>query len=42
MAQGEEVWQYKYDTQQIFIFPLDKKAHLNVLELGPLHFVFNM
>ncbi len=39
---GEEVWQYKSDTKQIFIFPLDKENQKRALEEGPLPFLFNM
>lgn len=39
---GEEVWQYKSDTQQIFIFPLGKEEQAKALEEGPLPFLFNM
>jgi TIGR03009 family protein len=39
---GEEVWQYKSDTQQIFIFPLGKNEKKKAIEEGPLPFLFNM
>ncbi len=39
---GEEVWQYKSDTQQIFIFPLGRNEKKKVIEEGPLPFLFNM
>jgi TIGR03009 family protein len=39
---GSEVWQYKYDTRQIFIFPLDREQQKRALEEGPLPFLFNM
>ncbi len=39
---GEEVWQYKSDTQQIFIFPLGKNEQKKAIEEGPLPFLFNM
>ena len=39
---GTEVWQYKSDTKQIFIFPLDKQDQKRALEEGPLPFLFNM
>jgi TIGR03009 family protein len=37
-----EVWQYLYDTKQIFIFPLAKGERQRALEEGPLPFLFNM
>ncbi|MFO0910916.1 MAG: outer-membrane lipoprotein carrier protein LolA [Isosphaeraceae bacterium] len=39
---GVEVWQYRSDTRQIFIFPLEKQAQQRALEEGPLPFLFNM
>jgi TIGR03009 family protein len=39
---GEEVWQYRSDTQQIFIFPLNKDQQQKAIEEGPLPFLFNM
>ncbi|MDR3639009.1 MAG: outer membrane lipoprotein-sorting protein [Isosphaeraceae bacterium] len=39
---GNEVWQYKFDTQQIFVFPLDREQRKRALEEGPLPFLFNM
>ncbi len=39
---GQEVWQYKSDTQQIFIFPLGKNEKKKAIEEGPLPFLFNM
>jgi TIGR03009 family protein len=39
---GEEVWQYSSDTQQIFIFPLEKDEQKKAIEEGPLPFLFNM
>ena len=39
---GQEVWQYKSDTQQIFIFPLGKNEKQKAVEEGPLPFLFNM
>ena len=39
---GLEVWQYRYDVKQIFIFPLDKDQRKRALEEGPLPFLFNM
>lgn len=39
---GKEVWQYKSDAKQIFIFPLDQENQKRALEEGPLPFLFNM
>ena len=39
---GTEVWQYKPESKQIFIFPLDKQIQKRALEVGPLPFLFNM
>jgi TIGR03009 family protein len=39
---GTEVWQYRSDTKQIFIFPLEKQMQKRALEEGPLPFLFNM
>ena len=39
---GEEVWQYKSDTQQIFIYPLGKNEKKKAIDEGPLPFLFNM
>jgi TIGR03009 family protein len=39
---GTEVWQYRSDTQQIFIFPLEKDEQKKAIEEGPLPFLFNM
>jgi TIGR03009 family protein len=39
---GDEVWQYKSDTKQIFIFPLDAQEKKRAMEEGPLPFLFNM
>jgi TIGR03009 family protein len=38
----EEVWQYRYDVKQIFIFPLDKDQRKRAIDQGPLPFLFNM
>ncbi len=38
---GQEVWQYRSDTQQIFIFPLEHDAQKRALAQGPLPFLFN-
>jgi TIGR03009 family protein len=37
-----EVWQYLYETKQIFVFPLAKGERQRALEEGPLPFLFNM
>jgi TIGR03009 family protein len=39
---GQEVWHYRYDVKQIFIYPLDKNQRKRALEEGPLPFLFNM
>ncbi len=39
---GSEVWQYKSETKQIFIFPLEKDQADKAIEEGPLPFLFNM
>jgi TIGR03009 family protein len=39
---GAEVWQYRSDTHQIFIFTLDKQNQKRAIEEGPLPFLFNM
>src|SRR6185437_14621758 len=39
---GTEVWQYRSDTRQIYIFPLEKQNQKRALEEGPLPFLFNM
>ena len=38
---GSEVWQYRSDTKQIFIYPLEKDMQQRALEEGPLPFLFN-
>jgi TIGR03009 family protein len=38
---GTEVWQYRCDTSQIFIYPLEKDVQQRALEEGPLPFLFN-
>ncbi len=38
---GNEVWQYKARTKQIFIYPLEKDEKQRALEEGPLPFLFN-
>jgi len=39
---GTEVWQYKFDTKQIFVYPLNKEEQARALDEGPLPFLFNM
>jgi len=39
---GTEVWQYKSDTRQIFVYPLEKDQAAKAIEEGPLPFLFNM
>jgi TIGR03009 family protein len=39
---GDEVWHYRYDVKQIYIFPLDKNQRKRAIEEGPLPFLFNM
>lgn len=39
---GTEVWQYKSDTHQIAVFPLQKDQQKKAIEEGPLPFLFNM
>jgi TIGR03009 family protein len=39
---GQEVWDYRYDVKQIYIFPLNKDQRKRALEEGPLPFLFNM
>jgi TIGR03009 family protein len=39
---GKEVWQYRSDTHQIFIYTLDQQNQKRALEEGPLPFLFNM
>jgi TIGR03009 family protein len=39
---GDEVWNYKFDVEQCFIFPLPKDQDKRALEGGPLPFLFNM
>jgi TIGR03009 family protein len=38
---GQDVWQYRSDTRQIFVYPLEKQARKRALEEGPLPFLFN-
>lgn len=39
---GKEVVQFKSDTGQIFVFPLEKDQAAKAIEEGPLPFLFNM
>jgi len=39
---GEELWQYRYATKQVFIFRLDKNLGLQQPEEAPLPLVFNV
>ncbi|HMB03248.1 MAG TPA: outer-membrane lipoprotein carrier protein LolA [Isosphaeraceae bacterium] len=41
ISTGEEVWQYRNETKQIFIYPLEKQPQKRALEEGPLPFLFN-
>jgi TIGR03009 family protein len=38
----KEVWQYRFDSRQIFIFPLARDERKRAIEEGPLPFLFNM
>jgi TIGR03009 family protein len=42
VCNGKEVWQYRIDTKQIYIFPLGQDARQRALDEGPLPFLFNM
>jgi len=39
---GPEIWHYRFDKTQIFIYPLDQEAQRRALDEGPLPFLFNM
>jgi TIGR03009 family protein len=39
---GNEVWHYRFDKKQTFIYPLAKDAQHRALDEGPLPFLFNM
>lgn len=39
---GEEVWHYRYDVKQVFVYTLDKDQRKRALEEGPLPFLFDM
>jgi TIGR03009 family protein len=38
---GTEVWQYRCETSQVFVYPLEKDVQQRALEEGPLPFLFN-
>jgi len=42
VCSGKDVYQYNFETRQIFVFPLDKDQRKKALEEGPLPFLFNM
>ncbi|WZO99676.1 outer-membrane lipoprotein carrier protein LolA [Isosphaeraceae bacterium EP7] len=42
ICDGSNVWEYKDETKQIFIFPLGKEQKEKALLEGPLPFLFNM
>jgi len=42
LCTGAEVWHYRYDTKQVFIWQLDKDARKRALDEGPLPFLFRM
>jgi len=42
LCTGQEVWQYRYDVKQVFIWPLDRDARRKALDEGPLPFLFRM
>jgi TIGR03009 family protein len=39
---GADVWHYRYDVKQVFIWPLGKDARKKALDEGPLPFLFRM
>jgi TIGR03009 family protein len=39
---GTEVWHYRYEVRQIFIYTLNANQQQRALEEGPLPFLFNM
>ncbi len=39
---GQELWHYRYDVKQIYIYPLDKNQRKRAIEEGPLPFLFDM
>ena len=38
---GSEVWQYRSDLKQVFVFPLERDVQQRALAQGPLPFLFN-
>ena len=42
LCTGAEVWHYRYDTKQVFIWSLDRDARKKALDEGPLPFLFRM
>jgi TIGR03009 family protein len=42
LCTGAEVWHYRYDVQQVTIWPLGKDARKKALDEGPLPFLFRM
>jgi TIGR03009 family protein len=42
LCTGTEVWHYRYDVKQVFIWPLGKDARKKALDEGPLPFLFRM
>jgi TIGR03009 family protein len=42
LCTGVEVWHYRYDVKQVFIWPLGKDARKKALDEGPLPFLFHM
>ncbi len=42
LCTGKEVWDYRFDVQQVVIFTLNNDARKKVLDEGPLPFLFRM
>jgi TIGR03009 family protein len=42
LCTDKEIWEYRSETKQILIFPLDRDARKRAIEEGPLPFLFNM
>ena len=42
LCTGAEVWHYRYDVKQVYIWPLGKDARKRALDEGPLPFLFRM
>jgi TIGR03009 family protein len=42
LCTGKEVWHYRSDVMQLFIYTLDRDQQRRALEEGPLPFLFNM